>query len=103
MTDALEAAVAPLATVWSQDGSIDRSVAGEDMLRMLETSGDTLAASQRAARAAGQAAGANRPASVGEAVTITATLEWTDFTLSRTAVIQIAGNRQEPYRVLAWR
>jgi general secretion pathway protein K len=102
MTDALQSAVAPLATVWSNDGSVDRSVAREDVLRILETAGDTLAASQRAARNTGQAAGANRPAAVGEAVTLTAALETADFVLSRVAVIQIAGNRQEPYRVLAW-
>jgi general secretion pathway protein K len=102
MTDALQAAIAPLSTIWSGDAFVDRSVAGEDVLRMLEASGDSLAASQRAARKAGQAAGANRPAAVGEAVTITATLEATDFALSRIAVIQLAGNRQEPYRVLAW-
>src|SRR5262249_7871857 len=56
MTDALQAAVAPLTTVWSGDGSLDRSVAGEALLRVLEATGDTLAASQRAARARGSAA-----------------------------------------------
>jgi len=103
MSDALQAAVAPLATVWSRDGSIDRSVAGEALLRVLETNGDALAASQRAARAKGSAAGANRPAALGEAVTIAATLESKDFVLERVAVIQVAGDRREPYRVLAWR
>lgn len=103
MTDALQTAVAPIATVWSGDGSVDRSVAGEEMLRVLEAAGDALAASQRAARANGHAAGANRPPAVGEAVTITATLETADFALVRIAVIQVAGDRHEPYRVLAWR
>jgi general secretion pathway protein K len=103
MTDALQAAVAPLTTVWSGDGSVDRSVAGEALLRVLETNGDALAASQRAARARGAAAGAHRPAAVGEAVTIAAELETPDFALERVAVIQVAGDRREPYRVLAWR
>src|ERR1051326_3986561 len=102
MTDALQAAVAPLTTVWSGDGSVDRSVAGEALLRVLETTGDGLAASQRAARAKGSAAGANRPAAVGEAVAIAAALESKDFVLERVAVIQVAGDRREPYRVLAW-
>jgi general secretion pathway protein K len=103
MSDALQAAVAPVTTVWSRDGSIDRSVAGEALLRVLETNGDALAASQRAARARGSAAGANRPAAAGEAVTVAATLESKDFVLERVAVIQVAGDRREPYRVLAWR
>jgi len=103
MTDALQDAVAPLTTVWSGDGSVDRSVAGEALLRVLEAAGDALAASQRAARAKGSAAGANRPAALGEAVSIAASLDTKDFALERFAVIQVAGDRREPYRVLAWR
>jgi general secretion pathway protein K len=103
MTDALQAAVAPLTTVWSRDASIDRSVAGEALLRALETNGDVLAATQRAARAKGSAAGANRAPAVGESVTVAAAMESKDLVLERVAVIQVAGDRREPYRVLAWR
>jgi general secretion pathway protein K len=102
MTDALQAAMAPLTTVWSGDSAIARSVAGEAMLRVLEGQGDSLAGSQRVARDAGQAAGAGRPLAVGEAVTIAARLELPDLVVERTAVIQLAGDRREPYRVLAW-
>lgn len=102
MTDALQAALAPLTTVWSGDSAIDRSVAGEAMLRVLEREGDSLAAAQRVARDAGQAAGAGRVLAVGEAVTIAARLEMPDLVVERTAVIQLAGDRREPYRVLAW-
>jgi general secretion pathway protein K len=102
MTGALQAALAPLTTVWSGDSAIDRSVAGEAMLRVLESGGDSLAAAQRVAREAGQAAGAGRALAVGEVATITARLEMPDLVAQRTAVIQLAGDRREPYRVLAW-
>jgi general secretion pathway protein K len=102
MTDVLQAAIAPLTTVWSGDSAIDRSVAGDAMLRVLEGAGDSLARAQRVARDAGKAAGAGRALAVGEAVTIAARLEMPDMIVERTAVIQLAGDRREPYRVLAW-
>lgn len=102
MTNALQDALTPSMTVWSSDGAIDRSVAGEAMLRVLEAGGDSLAGSQRSARDTGQAAGAGRAPAVGEAVTIAARLEFAEFAVERIAVIQIAGDRREPYRVLAW-
>lgn len=102
MTDALQSGLTQLTTVWSGDGAVDRSVASGVMLRVLEVAGDSLAASQRVARDAGHAAGDSRPLAVGEAVTITARLETPAFVSERTAVIQVAGDRREPYRVLAW-
>jgi general secretion pathway protein K len=102
MTDKLQAAISPLCTVWSADGAVDRSVASDELLRVLDAAGDALAASQRAARAKGNAAGANRPVALGEAVMIAATLKTAFIVLERRAVIQIAGERREPYRVLAW-
>jgi hypothetical protein len=91
-----------LTTVWSGDSAIDRSVAGDAMLRVLEGAGDSLAGAQRVARDAGKAAGAGRALAVGEAVTIAVRLEMPDMIVERTAVIQLAGDRREPYRVLAW-
>jgi general secretion pathway protein K len=102
MNDALQTAISPLVTVWSNTGAIDRSVAKESLLHVLEAANDNLAAGQLAARQAGRAAGSDRPPALGEVLTITARLEIADIVLTRTAAIQIAGDRAEPYRVLSW-
>jgi len=102
MTDALQSAVAPLVTVWSESGDIDRSVARPEVLQILKAAGDDLAESQLEARKKGQAAGIDRPVRKDEVVTITANLEMDGLAVSRVAVIQIAGDPHEPYRVLAW-
>lgn len=103
MTDALQAAVAPAVTVWSGEAAVDRTVAGSDVLSVLEGAGDSLAGRQRDARNAGQAAGADRSVAPGEAVMVTARVETPVLTLERSAVVQVAGDRREPYRVLSWR
>jgi general secretion pathway protein K len=102
MNDALQSAVAPFITVWSGNGTADLSVANEGLLRLLAAENDNLASSQLAARQKGNAAGANRPVALGEVVTIQASLGVSGVTVERTASIQIAGDRNEPYRVLAW-
>lgn len=102
ITDALQAAVAPFITVWSSSGTVDLSVAKDALLRVLAAGNDNFASAQLAARQNGNAAGAARVAAVGEAVTIVATAEFSDMTVRRSASIQISGNREEPYRVLAW-
>ncbi|MGY3149336.1 general secretion pathway protein K [Bradyrhizobium sp. USDA 3397] len=102
MTDALQAAVAPFTTVWSSSGTVDLSVAKDALLRVLAAGSDNFASAQLAARQNGNAAGAARVAAVGEAITIVATAEFSDMTVRRSASIQISGDRDEPYRVLAW-
>jgi general secretion pathway protein K len=56
MNDALQTAITPLITVWSNTGAIDRSVANESLLHALEAANDNLAARQLAARQTGRAA-----------------------------------------------
>jgi general secretion pathway protein K len=102
MTASLQGALAPLVTVWSGDGAIDRGVASGSVLRALELGGDPRAAGQRAARDLGQAAGTTRAPALGEAVTISASLRLVDMAVERVAVIQLGGDRHIPYRVLAW-
>jgi len=102
MNDALQTAVSPIITVWSGNGAIDRSVAKESLLQALEVTNDSLSAGQLAARQRGQAAGQDRPPALGEVLTITARLEVSGIAATRTAAIQIAGDRREPYRVLSW-
>ena len=102
MTDRLKAAMAPLVSVWSLDSEIDRSVAPGRVLEALESGGDTIAQSQLDARKAGHAAGADRPPSIGEPLTIVARVETPDLIIERKAVIQIGGDRRAPYTVLAW-
>jgi general secretion pathway protein K len=102
VNDALQTLITPLITVWSNTGAIDRSVANENLLHALETANDSLAGRQMAARQAGRAAGSDRPPALGEVLTITARLEMADMVFTRTAAVQIAGDRTEPYRVLSW-
>lgn len=103
MTDALQEAVSPLVTVWSHAPGVDRGAAGDNMLDLLAQAGDGLAGLQRTAREHGEAAGADRPPGVGEALAITAQLEEGGRVTERRAIIQLAGSRKEPYRVLSWR
>src|SRR5262249_21522317 len=103
MSDVVQTAVAPFITVWSETGIVDRSVAKEGLLRMLAADNDNLAAAQLAARQAGRAAGADRPVALGETLTIRASVEISGVSVTRGASIQIAGDRNEPYRVLTWR
>lgn len=102
MSDALQAAIAPFMTVWSNSGTVDLSVANDALLRVLAAGSDNFASTQLAARQNGNAAGAARMAAAGEALTIVATAEFSDMTVRRSASIQISGDRDEPYRVLAW-
>jgi len=102
MTDALQSAVAPLLTVWSESADIDRSVARADVLQVLEAAGDDQAGRQLEARKMGQAVGTDRPVKPGEVVTVTASVAMDGLAVSRVAVIQIAGDPHEPYRVMAW-
>lgn len=102
MDEALQNVVSPIITVWSRNGVIDRSVAKESLLEALEAANDSLAAGQLAARQRGQAAGSDRPSALGEVLTITARLDVSGIAVTRTAAIQIAGDRREPYRVLSW-
>jgi general secretion pathway protein K len=103
MSDALQAALAGEVTIYALTPSVDRQVANGDVLRALEEAGDGLAASQLDARKASQAAGIDRAAAPGEAVTITSTYTDSDLTMIRTATIRLTGERHAPYRVLAWR
>jgi general secretion pathway protein K len=103
MSDALQAALAGDVTIYALTPSVDRQVANDDVLKALQESGDGLAASQLDAREAGQAAGIDRAAAPGEAVTITATYTTEDITMTRTATIRLTGDRHAPYRVLSWR
>lgn len=102
MNDALQAAVAPFMTVWSSSGTVDLSVANDALLRVLAAGSDNFASAQLTARQNGNAAGAGRVAAVGEVLTIVVTAELSDMTVRRSASIQISGDRNEPYRVLAW-
>ena len=103
MSEALQTAISPFMTVWSQTNVIDRSVAKEGLLRILEAANDKLAAAQLAAHHAGRAAGSERLPALGEVLTITARLQVADVAVIRTAAVQIAGDRTDPYRVLSWK
>jgi general secretion pathway protein K len=103
MTDELQAALAGDITIFALTPSVDRQVADDDVLTALQEAGDGLAASQLDARRAGQAAGLDRGAAPGEAVTITATYRGVDLVMTRAAIIRLTGDRHVPYRVLAWR
>jgi general secretion pathway protein K len=101
MTDALQSAIAPVVTIWSGNSAPDLSVANEKLLSSLAAN-DNFAATQLSARQQGNAAGANRAAGLGEVLTIHASIDVSGVTVTRSASIQIAGDLQEPYRVLAW-
>jgi general secretion pathway protein K len=103
MTDDLQDELAPFITIWSNTGTIDLSVANENLLRILAARNDNLASSQWTARKNGNAAGANRAVALGEVLTIAAVAETSGVTVRRSAAIQIAGDKNQPYRVLAWR
>jgi general secretion pathway protein K len=102
MTDDLQDAATPFVTVWSNTGTVDLGVADESLLRILAAKNDNLASSQSTARKNGNAAGASRAAALGEVLTITAAASTRGVTVKRTAAIQIAGDKTQPYRVLAW-
>lgn len=102
MSTGLLERLAPLVTVWSHGGSIDRSVVSDELLSVLEGSGDLSAATQRAARSRGEAASATRLPGVGDVFNIWAHIQKGDLSISRTAVVQIAGNRQQPFTILSW-
>jgi general secretion pathway protein K len=103
ITDDLKAALVRAVTIYALTPSVDRQVANDDVLRALQEAGDSLASSQLEARTAGQAAGIDRAATPGEAMTITATYIDSAVTMTRAATIRLTGDRQAPYRVLAWR
>jgi general secretion pathway protein K len=103
MTDELQRDLAPLLTIYSRAGEVDRQVATAAVLGALAEMGDRLAASQRDARENGQAAGVERAPAMGEAVRISARVEAGDVMTVRTAVVRLTGDRREPYWVLAWR
>ncbi|MBI5321177.1 type II secretion system protein GspK [Bradyrhizobium sp.] len=102
MNDSLQERIAPFLTVWSNAGAVDLSVAGDDLLELLAAQNDNLASMQLAARKKGNSAGATRTAALGEVLTVTAVAETSGVTVTRKASIQIAGDRNQPYRVLAW-
>lgn len=102
MNDALQNVLLPFITVWSRSSMIDRSVAKEGLLHVLKDANDNLAAGHLAARQTGRAAGWDRPPALGEVLTITARLKVAGTPIIRTAAIQIAGDRNEPYRILSW-
>ena len=103
MSDTLQAAVSPLLTVWSGKPDIDRGVASTGMLSALEAAGDSLAASQHSARNQGNAAQTERAAVQGEAFTVMATLFVGRLAAARIAVVQVTGDRHDPYRIISWR
>lgn len=102
MSTALLERLTPLVTVWSHGGTINRSVVGNELLSMLEGSGDLLAATQRAARARGEAASASRLPGIGDVFSIRAHLQKGDLSMSRTAIVQISGDRRQPLAILSW-
>jgi general secretion pathway protein K len=103
MTERLQEAVAPLVTVYSRSPSVDRRVATDGVLRVLEEGGDGLATSQREARQRNEAAGADRLPVPGEAVRIEAHVEADGFSVLRSAVVRLTGARIQPYWIMAWR
>ncbi|MCK1545717.1 general secretion pathway protein GspK [Bradyrhizobium sp. 179] len=102
MNDALQAAVAPFVTVWSSSGTVDLGVANDALLQVLASGSDNFASTQLAARQNGNAAGATRAPTAGEALTIVASVVSSGISVKRSASVQISGDRNEPYRVLAW-
>lgn len=102
MDDDLQAALAPVLTVHSGNPGVDRAIATDAVLALLADS-DELARDQRRARAAGNDAGADRPAHAGEVVTIRARVAAAGIDRERVALIRIGGDRRTPYQVLAWR
>jgi general secretion pathway protein K len=102
MTDALQAALAPVVTVYSGAPNVDRQIAGDAVLQVLKDSGDSLAESQLSARQAGNAAGNDRAITAGEAVTISARILGPGSHIARRAVLRITQDQREPYWVLDW-
>jgi general secretion pathway protein K len=102
MTDELQEKVAPMITIYSHTPDIDRQVATEPVLDVLAEMGDGLARTQRDARAQGQASGVERLPTMGEAVTIRSHVSEAEISVTRTAVVRLAGDRREPFWVLAW-
>ena len=103
VSQALFTAIRPLVTVYSPKASVDRQTASDAVLGVLEESGDGLADSQLQARQAGNPSGIDRPLSVGEAVSIEASIAFEDGKTLRTAVVRIGGDARAPYWILDWR
>jgi general secretion pathway protein K len=103
MTDSLQSALTPLITVYTNSPNVDISVAGDGVLRVMSAAGNRFAASQLAARSLGNAAGANRAASLGEPLTIEASAARGPLKADRLAIIRAQASRDEPYQVLSWR
>jgi general secretion pathway protein K len=102
MSDAVEASVASAVTVYSGSATVDRGVASDDVLRILQSSGDRFAAAQLLARANGNAAGGDRLPTAGEVLSIFAKAESHGAIAERFAVIRLRGDTSLPYTVLEW-
>jgi general secretion pathway protein K len=102
MTGELQDTLAPIITWYSRTGDIDRQIAPDAVLGALTEMGDRLAQSQGEARSRGQDSGVDRRPVMGEALTIRARIEDDNLVMTRSAVVRLAGDRREPYWVLAW-
>lgn len=103
MTDATMERIAPLITISSQDGSVDRSVASDQVLEALGANGDALARGELESRQDGRSAAKPRSPTIGEALSIMAEFDAVGLHVLRSAIIEISGDVQRPYEILSWR
>jgi general secretion pathway protein K len=103
MTDNIQAAVAPMLTVYTGSPNIDISVASDGVLRALAATGNSFAAMQMRARSVGNAAGGNRHPVIGEPLMIEAKVMKGLGIADRVAVVCLTADSRQGYQVLSWR
>lgn len=102
MTDLIQAAVAPLVTVWSDHAGIDLDVASDTVLGVLAAAGDSLAVSEMQRRKRGSDVGTSRKSVLNRTFSIIARITSANVAIERRAVIRFTLGKRKPYIVLDW-
>jgi general secretion pathway protein K len=102
MTDLIQAAVAPVITIWSDHAGIDRGVASDTVLGVLAAAGDSLAISEMQRRKSGSDVGTSSRPVLNRTFSIIARVTSTNVAIERRAVIRFTFGKRKPYVVLDW-
>ena len=102
MTDPIQAAVAPLVTIWSDHAGIDRDAASDTVLGVLATAGDSLAVSEKQKRRSGADISTNRKPVLNHTFSVVARVASAGVDVERHAVVRLVAARRKPYVILDW-
>lgn len=102
MTDAIQAAVVPFTTIWSDHADIDRGAASDTILGLLATVGDSLAVSEIQKRKSSSNVGTSSRPVLNHTFSIIARVTSTNVVVERRAVVRFVSRKRKPYVVLDW-